>query len=65
MKTIQLTIDEPLLMEVDQFAADRHITRSALIREALKRVLSRYRIEALEHQHIQGYADHPVLLDSG
>jgi metal-responsive CopG/Arc/MetJ family transcriptional regulator len=60
MKTIQLTIDEPLLAEVDEATERLHTTRSAFIRDAVKLALSRYRIEALEQRHIRGYTDHPV-----
>lgn len=63
MKTIQMTIDEPLLMEVDRTIAELHTTRSAFIREALGMALRRHDIRKLEHQHAQGYAQHPVTPD--
>lgn len=60
MKTIQMTIDEPLLTEVDRMIAELHTTRSAFIREALEAALRRHDIGKLEQQHAQGYAQHPV-----
>ncbi len=63
MKTIQMTIDEPLLTEVDRTIAELHTTRSAFIREALEAALRRHDIRKLEHRHAHGYAQHPVTPD--
>lgn len=63
MKTIQMTIDEPLLTEVDRTIAELQTTRSAFIREALEAALQRHDIRKLESQQAQGYADHPVTPD--
>lgn len=60
MKTIQMTIDEPLLAEVDRVTEGLNTTRSAFMREALQLALRRYRIVALEQRHAQGYARQPV-----
>lgn len=60
MKTIQMTIDEPLLAQVDQVIQDLDITRSAFIREALQLALRQYKIARMEQQHAEGYARHPV-----
>ncbi len=60
MKTIQMTIDEPLLDEVDQVIQDLKTTRSAFIRSALQIALRQYAISKLEQQHAEGYAKHPV-----
>ena len=60
MKTIQMTIDEPLLAEVDQAIKSLETTRSAFIREALQLALERYRIMELEKKHASGYARYPV-----
>ena len=60
MKTIQMTIDEPLLAEVDQAIKSLETTRSAFIREALQLALQRYRITELEKKQARGYARHPV-----
>lgn len=63
MKTIQMTIDEPLLSEVDRTIAELQTTRSAFIREALEAALRRHDIRKLEQQHARGYAQHPVTPD--
>jgi metal-responsive CopG/Arc/MetJ family transcriptional regulator len=60
MKTIQMTIDEPLLDEVDQVIHDLKTTRSAFIRKALQLALRQHAISKLEEQHAEGYARHPV-----
>jgi metal-responsive CopG/Arc/MetJ family transcriptional regulator len=60
MKTIQMTIDESLLNQVDQAIQALHTTRSAFIREALQLALRQYKILELEQQHAEGYARYPV-----
>jgi metal-responsive CopG/Arc/MetJ family transcriptional regulator len=60
MKTIQMTIDEPLLSEVDQLIQILDTTRSAFIREALQLALWRHKVAEMERQHAEGYDRHPV-----
>jgi metal-responsive CopG/Arc/MetJ family transcriptional regulator len=60
MKTIQMTIDEDLLAEVDRATRSMDITRSAFIRHALTLALQRRRIIELERRHAEGYARFPV-----
>jgi metal-responsive CopG/Arc/MetJ family transcriptional regulator len=60
MKTIQMTIDEPLLDEVDRVIQDLKTTRSAFIRSALQLALQQYTVSKLEQEHIEGYIKHPV-----
>ena len=60
MKTIQMTIDEPLLDEVDQVIQDLGTTRSAFIRDALQLALRQHKIAELERMHAEGYARRPV-----
>jgi metal-responsive CopG/Arc/MetJ family transcriptional regulator len=60
MKTIQMTIDEPLLAEVDQMTQTLNTTRSAFIREALELALKRHVIAEMERKHAEGYTRHPV-----
>ncbi len=61
MKTIQMTIDEPLLSQVDRVILELQTTRSAFIREALEAALRRHAIQKLEQQHADGYQQHPVV----
>jgi len=60
VKTIQMTIDEPLLAAVDQVIQDLNTTRSAFVRRALELALQQFKIAQLEKQHAEGYARHPV-----
>jgi metal-responsive CopG/Arc/MetJ family transcriptional regulator len=60
MKTIQMTIDEPLLEEVDRVIQDLDTTRSAFIRTALQLALRQHAIAQMERKHAEGYARHPV-----
>jgi len=60
MKTVQMTIDENLLSEVDQAIEMLNTSRSAFIREALQLALRQYKIQLLEEKHALGYAKHPV-----
>jgi len=60
MKTIQMTIDEPLLTNVDRAVQSLNITRSVFIRDALNLALRRHKILQMEQQHARGYVKHPV-----
>lgn len=60
MKTIQMTIDEDLLAEVDLAIRAMDITRSAFIWYALALALRRRKIIELERRHAEGYARFPV-----
>ncbi|MFN0147948.1 MAG: ribbon-helix-helix domain-containing protein [Dehalococcoidia bacterium] len=56
MKTIQITIDEPLLERLDCLLEKQHAPRSAFIREAVERELHRLEIAAAEEQWRAAYA---------
>ena len=60
-KPIQMTIDEPLLKQVDDVVEELGTTRSSFIRDALQVALQRYRIGQLERRQAAGYARHPVV----
>jgi metal-responsive CopG/Arc/MetJ family transcriptional regulator len=60
MKTIQITMDEDLLMKVDQTTKKIKMTRSAFIREALISSLEKLRSQELEEKQREGYRKHPV-----
>jgi metal-responsive CopG/Arc/MetJ family transcriptional regulator len=60
MKTIQMTIDEPLLIQVDRAVDELGTNRSAFIREALALALHQFQIRKLEEKHAAGYLAHPV-----
>lgn len=48
MKTIQMTLDDDLVKEVDIASKEFHTSRSVFARKALKDALSRHRLEQLE-----------------
>lgn len=60
MKAIELTVEESLLAEIDEVTRALSMTRADFVRTALERALSQREIIALERQHAQGYARHPV-----
>jgi metal-responsive CopG/Arc/MetJ family transcriptional regulator len=60
MKTIQMTIDETLLAEVDRTVDELGTNRSAFIRDALQSALRRHALEKLEARHAAGYAAQPM-----
>ncbi len=60
MKTIQMTIDEYLLQQVDQTVSVLQTTRSAFIREALEQALRSYQIRCLEERDEAGYTAVPA-----
>lgn len=61
MKTIQMTIDDELLAEVDHLTAALQTTRSAFIRSALQLALRHHAMLEKEQLHAKGYAQHPVV----
>ena len=60
MKTVQVTLDEPLVEEVDKAVRELGTSRSAFTRHALRAALSRLRVEGLEKRHRRGYELRPV-----
>ena len=59
MKTIQMTIDDELLADVDRATQALQTNRSAFIRSALQRALQQHHIRLLEQQHAAGYHHKP------
>jgi len=60
MKTVQMTLDENLIVSVDKIAKRLGTTRSAFTRQALKTALREVRINELEQKHREGYKRKPV-----
>ena len=60
MKTIQMTIDEPLLTEVDRVSQALKTNRSEFIREALKLALQRRRSSSWNAVMPRATHEHPV-----
>jgi len=61
MRTIQMTIDDDLVKEVDRVSKQLNTNRSAFTRKALREALDRHSIEQLEKQHRTGYEKRPVV----
>jgi metal-responsive CopG/Arc/MetJ family transcriptional regulator len=60
MKTVQMTIEEDLIDEVDRAVRRLKTTRSAFTRQALREALQRLAARQQEARHRRGYAAHPV-----
>ena len=60
MKTIQMTIDEDLLVRVNRATESKGMARSAFIRMALEHALLEMSIAELEQRHAEGYQRFPV-----
>ena len=63
MKTIQMTIDENLLADVDRAVDEMGTNRSLFIRKALQSALRQHAVEKLEARHASGYAEQPPVDD--
>lgn len=60
MKTVQMTLDESLVEQVDRVAQSLGTTRSAFTRDALRAALTDVQERELERRHRAGYERHPV-----
>jgi Arc/MetJ-type ribon-helix-helix transcriptional regulator len=60
MRTVQMTLDEALVREVDRVAREEGRSRSAFTREALREALQRIAVRREEERHRKGYERHPV-----
>ncbi len=60
MKTVQMTLDEDLVIAVDKIVKRIHTTRSAFTRIALREAIEKFQVSRLERQHHRGYEMHPV-----
>lgn len=63
MKTIEVTIDEALLAEIDSATRSLDISRETFINAALQRALREQSVIAQEQRHEQGYARRPPGVD--
>jgi len=61
MRTVQMTLDEELVAEVDRAAKRLRTTRSGFARDALRGALRDLKIKELERKHCAGYARKPVV----
>jgi metal-responsive CopG/Arc/MetJ family transcriptional regulator len=63
MRTIQMTLDDDLVTEVDRVSKELRTNRSAFARKALRDALARCALERLERRHRRGYEQYPVAAD--
>lgn len=60
MKTVQMTLDERLVVEIDKAVRRLGTTRSAFARRALRDALDKLHTVELERRHREGYQKKPV-----
>ena len=63
MKTVQMTLDEDLIGDVDRVVKRLGTTRSAFTREALRSAIEEVHIKQLERKHREGYRRRPIRRD--
>lgn len=59
MKNVQISFDEELLRTIDRYAATAQLTRSAVVREAVKTWIRQAEIKKFEDTWIQKLKEHP------
>ncbi|TAN44139.1 MAG: ribbon-helix-helix protein, CopG family [Nitrospirae bacterium] len=59
MRTIQMTLDDKLVVDVDKMVKKLKTTRSAFARKALQNALKQVNAGLLERKHRKGYERHP------
>ena len=60
MRTVQMTLDETLVRDIDKVVKKLNTTRSAFARDALRAALARIACEEEERRHRRGYERKPV-----
>ena len=60
MRTIQMTLDDALVEDVDAVVKKLKTTRSAFTRKALKEAIRQVNITMLEKSHKKGYERFPA-----
>ncbi len=60
MKTVQMTLGEDLVSEVDRVAEQIGTTRSEFTRRALQEAIARLREKEMERRQREGYRRKPV-----
>ena len=60
MKTVQICLEEDLVVSVDRVVKKLGVTRSAFTRDALRSALEKVRRTELERKHREGYTRKPV-----
>jgi predicted transcriptional regulator len=63
MKNVQISFDEQLLKTIDRFATSSKLTRSAVVREAVKTWIRQKEVKEFEDDWIKKLKENPVDLD--
>ena len=63
MKNVQISFDENLLSAVDQIASSSKLSRSAVVREALKAWIREREVKKFEEEWIRTLKENPPDLD--
>jgi len=61
MRTVQMTLDDELVQQVDHAAQQLGTTRSAFTRDALRAALAEINRQEMERRHREGYLHQPVV----
>jgi len=59
LKTVQITLPEPLLAKIDRAATDLKTSRSGFARQAFEETLFRLQLLQMEQQDAAAYAQQP------
>ena len=60
MRTIQMTLDDDLVHELDSIVKESNTNRSAFTRDALRKAIIYYHQLSLAEKHRKGYQKNPV-----
>ncbi len=60
MRTIQMTLDDALVSEVDRVIKRLKTSRSAFTRQALREALAKEKVKQLEAKHQSAYEKYPT-----
>ena len=60
MRTIQITLDDDLVQELDSIVKESNTNRSAFARDALRTAITYRHQLRLSERHRKGYQQHPV-----
>lgn len=63
MRTIQMTLDEELVADLDEVVKQNNSNRSAFTSEALRKAINHYKQTRLVEKHRKGYERFPVTDD--
>ena len=63
MQTIEITLDETILAQIDRVISELMLSRSAFIQQSLETALREQEILAQERRHAEGYAKCPSTPD--